>query len=91
MNDTWGDITVNHREVVMSAILEEDWWSLETQRHEQEAERWQRRVELAERHQEFDLATQAAQRSRHHAGLALAAIQARSRAMISEGGRGWTD
>ena len=85
-----------------SPILEEDWWAQEVQRHQGEAERWERRVELAERHQEFELATQAAQRARHHAGLALlarahfaersvearlAAIKARQQATASAGGQ----
>ena len=74
MNDAWDGNWDDRRDSIAAAILEADWWSQETVRHQQEAARWQRRVELAERHQEYELATQAAQRARHHSGLALAAI-----------------
>lgn len=67
------DAAARGREAVAAAVMAEDWWWREVQRHREEGERWQRRVELAEHHQEFDLATAAAQRSRHHAALALAA------------------
>ncbi len=73
MNDDRDAATAKVREAVAAAVMTEDWWWREGQRHRDEGERWQRRVELAERHQEFDLATEAAQRARHHAALALAA------------------
>ena len=101
MNLDMADMTVPGA-LAAAPILEEDWWAQEVQRHQGEAERWESRVELAERHQEFDLATQAAQRARHHAGLAilarahlaehsvearLAAIKARQEATVSTGGK----
>ena len=91
MNDASGELPVDCCEGVASASLEEDWGAQEVQRHQQEAERWQRRVELAERHLEFNLATEAAQRARRHAGLALAALKATSQATASGRRRGWTD
>ena len=101
MNPDLAEMTVPGP-LAASPILEEDWWAQEVQRHQYEAERWERRIELAERHQELDLATQAAQRARHHAGLALlarahfversvearlAAIKARQQATVSTGGQ----
>jgi phage shock protein A len=73
VNDDLDAAAASVREAVAAAVMAEDWWWREAQRHRDEGERWQRRVELAERHQEFDLATEAAQRARHHAALALAA------------------
>lgn len=61
------------RPIIVAAVLEQDRWALEALRQNREAERWQRRVSLAERHQEFDLASEAAHRARVHAGLALVA------------------
>lgn len=73
MNHDLADIAAAHRAVVAAAILERDWWQRERVRHQEEATRWWARVDLAERHQEFDLATAAAQRARQHAGQAVAA------------------
>lgn len=76
MNDAWGDMAGEPRDSGTSAILDENWLPdpyREFERQQQEAERWQRRVALAERHKEFALATKAAQLARRHAGLALAA------------------
>jgi hypothetical protein len=60
-------------EVASAAARERARWVQEGRRQKSEAELWQRRIDLAERHREFDLATEAAQRARRHAGLALAA------------------
>jgi phage shock protein A len=73
MNDGAADIATGRDDAVASANVDHEWWAQESQRQQSEAERWQRRVDLAERHQEFDLATEAAHRARYHAGLALEA------------------
>ena len=54
--------------------------------HQAEAERWQRRVELAERQGQTALAEEAAAQARRHAGLALAAAEdlAQVRARVRE-------
>jgi len=73
MNDAWPDSATDRGDTAVEAFLDEDGWQRECVRHQEEARRWWGRVDLAERHQEFDLATEAAQRARRHAGLALAA------------------
>jgi phage shock protein A len=73
-------------EGLMDAVAQERaWWMQEGQRQKEQAELWRGRIDLAERHGEFDLATEAAQRARHHAGLALAAD--RHRADLEAGSR----
>ena len=74
MTDASHEYAAARRDAVAAAILAEGWWEREVHYQSQEAERWQRRLELAERHQELDLATSAAQRARQHAALALAAV-----------------
>ena len=72
MDEISADATADCPNIV-AAVLELDRWAQEALRQNREAERWQRRVSLAERHQEFDLATEGAHRARQHAGLALVA------------------
>jgi phage shock protein A len=74
MTDASPEYAAARRDLVTAAILAAAWWEREAHFQTEQAERWQHRVELAERHQEFDLATAAAQRARHHAAQALAAV-----------------
>lgn len=67
------DRTRAAEDLMVAAAQERAWWRQEGQRQEAEAELWRGRIDLAERHGEFELATEAAQRARRHAGLALAA------------------
>jgi len=67
------DRTRAAEDLMVAAAQERAWWMQEGQRQEAKAELWRGRIDLAERHGEFELATEAAQRARRHAGLALAA------------------
>lgn len=73
MNSASVDRTRAVEDLMVAAAQDRAWWTQEGRRQEAEAERWRGRIDLAERHREFDLATEAAQRARRHAGLALAA------------------
>jgi hypothetical protein len=73
MDDASAELAASDREVMLAALVEQDRWAREAIQQKEQADRWRRRVDLAESHQEFDLATRAAQRARHHAGLAMTA------------------
>ncbi|GEM_PF-6112672 len=62
-----------YRNALAAAIAAEDWWWREAHHQRQETQRWQQRIELAERSGDPDLATEAARRARHHAAQARSA------------------
>lgn len=74
------------REALTVAVAGLERCRQEAERHRQEADRWQRRIALAEQRGESDLATEAARLARQHAARAQAALaqHAKQRAAAQE-------
>lgn len=86
MNAPLSGDAARRREELLAASVAAERAERQRSQHQAEADRWQRRVELAERGGQADLAAEAAAQARQHAGLALAAAEdlERLRAHVEE-------
>lgn len=75
MSAPLGGDTARLREELLATSVAAERAERQRSQHQAEADRWQRRVELAERGGQAALAAEAAAQARQHAGLALAAAE----------------